>query len=119
MKCPECGGSDLQGTCVCGYDYLPEQRVQEREGGCDDIDPDTLLCAGRLLYENVESPEDAKQICHFCGVDLFLYKANSKILTCRSCATQLDHDDCTECVRCNQTWLVDGSGSVCALCRIL
>ncbi|KKL86274.1 hypothetical protein LCGC14_1946380 [marine sediment metagenome] len=104
MKCPECGGSDLQGTCTCSYEYPPEQIVSHQIS--EEGERESIL-------------KDFKQICHFCGVDLFLYKTDSKILTCLSCATELDHDDCTECVRCNKTWLVGGNGSVCALCKIL
>ncbi|KKM25178.1 hypothetical protein LCGC14_1597610 [marine sediment metagenome] len=112
MKCPECGGSDFQGTCTCSYDYPPEQIVSHQTS-------DNILYAGRLPYETVESPKDLKQICHFCGVDLFLCETDLDMRMCASCASLLNHKGCNVCVRCNVAWLVAGAGSVCALCKIL
>ena len=112
MICYECGGSDIQGTCVCGYDYPPEPNMSHRmlTNNHDGLDP----------YMFQDEPEvQSKQICHFCGVDLFLPRTYLNIRMCVPCGLQLDHKECCKCVVCNITWLVREEGSVCIFCKSL
>ncbi len=104
MICHDCGGSDLQGTCVCHYDW-------------DDIAEGSY--AGPPPYASVEIPDDLKQICHFCGVDLFLPRVDLNVRMCVPCGLGLNHEECCKCVICNNVWLVDGDGSVCESCKSL
>lgn len=97
MKCHECGGSDLQGSCVCSYEFPPESNLVQ---------------------------EQPKQICHFCGVDLFLPRTDLNIRMCVPCGLALNHEECCKCIVCDKTWLMDEcvgvpSGSVCESCRSL
>ncbi len=99
MICQECGGSDMDGTCLCSYDSLLYDSL------------DTL---------GILSPEEqVKQICHFCGVDLFLPKTDLNIRMCVPCGLALDHVECYKCIVCTKTWLVDGETGVCCFCKSL
>lgn len=80
-------------------------------GGYDELG--TCVCFGDSWPS-----QETKQICHFCGVDLFV-PPDVNLRMCNLCAIQLDHVGCCRCVRCNLTWLEDGEGSVCRVCRVL
>ena len=115
MRCLECGGSDLQGTCVCSYEFPPEpdmSPIEDRERWLG-------MLTGPPPYASVEIPDDLKQICHFCGVDLFLPKTDLDIRMCVPCGLGLNHEECCKCVVCDKIWLVRGEGSVCEFCRSL
>ncbi len=99
MICHDCGGSDLQGTCVCYLDW--------GMGAIDDHD------------FPLEPELQTNQICHFCGVDLFLPRTDLNVRMCVPCGLGLNHDECCKCVICNNVWLVDGDGSVCESCKSL
>lgn len=73
---------------------------------------DTCIC------EDFPDPE-AKQICHFCGVDLFLTRTDLNIRMCVPCGLALNHEECCKCVVCNHAWLVDEDRSVCEFCMSL
>lgn len=117
MICMTCGGSDIHGTCVCNYEYPPEPDMSHRmlTDNLDGLDP----------YMFPDEPEiQPKQICHFCGVDLFLPNTDVTIRMCVPCGLALNHEECCRCIVCNKTWLVDecvdvASGSVCEICKSL
>ena len=133
MICHDCGGSDLQGTCVCCYEW-PEPDL-EREarirkgyetGFCEECDRAYLACTCDGEQKPiipppypVTVPNGLKQICHFCGVDLFLRRTDLNIRMCVPCGLALNHVECCKCVVCNNVWLVDGEGSVCQSCKSL
>lgn len=94
-QCQDCGGYGGLGTCLCDYD--------------------DILREGLGLFE---SETQVNQICHFCGVDLFL-PAKVNIRMCISCGLGLNHKDCYKCVVCNESWLINGEGSVCVFCKSL
>lgn len=94
--CENCGGYDGLGTCLCDYDDLLREAL-----------------------EPFEPPVDAKQICHFCGVDLFLPRTDLNIRMCVSCGLALNHEHCCSCIVCNKTWLVDDNECVCESCMSL
>ncbi len=99
MICLECGGSDMDGTCLCSYDSLLY---------------DSLEVLGILRPE-----EQVKQICHFCGVDLFLPKTDLTIRMCVPCGLALNNKDTIRCIVCEKTYLDDYNCSVCESCKSL
>ena len=97
--CIDCGGYEELDTCVC------------HEPAIDIMD---LSCL----------KTEPKQICHFCGVDLFLPRTDLNIRMCVPCGLALNHEECCRCIICNKTWLIDecvdvASGSVCVSCKSL
>lgn len=92
-QCDECKGYSVYGTCVCDLEF-PVLELPE--------------------------PENAKQICHFCGVDLFLPRADFNVRMCVPCGLELKHSETTICVVCTTPLLeLDPNCSVCASCRSL
>lgn len=121
MICHDCGGSDHQGTCVCSYEW-PEPDLEREErirkgyetGFCEGCNRAYLACTC-----DSDSEVQPKQICHFCGVDLFLPRTDLNVRMCVTCGLALNHEECCKCVVCNNVWLVDGEGSVCQSCKSL
>lgn len=144
MICMACGGSDIHRTCICNYGDSPrpyqeweDRMIEGNHAGFHDAEEclraslarfrnydsiqhdgmpyDTLNIAGRPKLE-----WQPKQICHFCGVDLFLPDTDLNIRMCVPCGIQLDNSECGRCVRCNRSWLLaEENCSVCETCRSL
>ena len=119
MICHDCGGSDIQGTCVCGYDYPPEPDMScpALTDPYGDLNPHILPST----FEGLYTPPYAalKQICHFCGVDLFLQRTDLNIRMCVPCGLSLNNRDTVKCIVCDKTYLDDYDYSVCESCRSL
>ena len=117
--CIDCGGYDELGTCVCYDEFSPESDMSCRKLTKDErtrrMDILTDGCDG---YDD-EPEAQPKQICHFCGVDLWLQRTDLNIRMCVPCGLELDHQECCKCIVCDKVWMVDGEGSVCEFCMTL
>jgi len=99
QQCDECGGYNAIGTCFCDYDSILS---------------DTLDHFGTL-----EPEAHLKQICHFCGVDLFLPHTDLNIRMCVPCGLALNNEDTIRCIVCEKSCLDDLNCSVCESCKSL
>lgn len=119
MICHDCGGSDIHGTCACSYEFPQESDMSRRKLTYEERAKRLQILTGGCEGYDDEPAAQTNEICHFCGVDLFLPRTDLNIRMCVPCGLALNHEECCKCIICNKGWLVDEEGSVCESCTSL